>query len=401
MKFKYKAVDKVGQIMHGGIEALSETEAINLIQGKSLRLIQLDLDEDTPKDITISFLEPKVKTADLTVFCKQLSTMLNAGIPVSRALDILASQTTNKTMKQALTQVSSHIKQGMTLSKAMRRFRKIFPPLLLNMVESGELTGKLDEVLARMQVHYEKENRINSKIKGAMIYPIVLTTLTVAVMIVMLTFVMPMFADIFSASTLPLPTRIMLGASDILRNYWYIIIAAVAAFVYGFKMFKKSKEGRRIYDNALLTLPIIGKLMSTIITARFTRTLSTLLSSGVSIIKALESATEITNNVIVMKDMSGVINNVKKGVALSALLKRVQTFPPMMVSMLSIGEETGAIDDMLSKTADFYDDELEVALSKLVALLEPLMIVVMGVGIGGIVIAMYLPMFDMFNNIQM
>jgi type IV pilus assembly protein PilC len=220
-------------------------------------------------------------------------------------------------------------------------------------------------------------------------------------MIIMLTFVMPMFADIFSASTLPLPTRIMLGASNALRNYWFIFIAATAAFFYGFNAFKRSKEGLRFYDNAILNLPVVGKLMSTIITASFTRTLSTLLSSGVSIIKALESATEITNNVVVMKDMAGVINNVKKGVALSALLKRVKTFPPMMVSMLSIGEETGAIDDMLSKTADFYDDELEVSLGKLVSLLEPLMIVVMGVGIGGIVIAMYLPMFDMFNNIQL
>lgn len=337
------------------------------------------------------------------MFCKQLSTMLRAGVPISRALDIQVSQTVNKTLRDVLLQVSSNIKQGAPLSKAMKQFPKIFPVLLLNMIEAGELTGKLDDVLARMYVHYAKENKINNKIRGAMIYPIVLACLMTGVMIVMLTFVLPMFSEMFasSESKLPLPTRIMLGLSDALRNYWYIFIAAAAVLIYGFKRFIGTRDGKRVFDKAKLRLPVLKGLIAQIITARFTRTLSTLLASGVSIIKALESATEITNNAVVMDAMAGVIDDVQKGIPVSALLKRVPVFPPMMVSMINVGEETGAVDEMLSKTADYYDEELETAIGKLVALLEPLMIVFMGVGIGAILLAMYLPMFDMFNKIQL
>jgi len=403
LEFKYKALDVNGSILNNTITADSESEAISIIRGRQLRLIQLDKEEEKGKDIELPFLKPKVKTADLTMFCKQLSTMLSAGVPVNRALDIQANQTVNKTLKEALLKASSYIKQGMPLSKAMKQFPDVFPVLLLNMVEAGELTGKLDEVLARMYVHYAKENKINSKMKGAMIYPIVLAILTVSVMILMLTLVMPMFAEMFSSSDapLPLPTRIMLNISYVLRNYWYIIIAVTAGLIYGIRRFIKTKDGRHMYDSAKLKLPVVKGLMAQIITARFTRTLSTLLASGISIIKALESATEITNNVIVMNAMTGVINDVKKGVSVSSLLKRIPIFPPMMVSMLSVGEETGAVDEMLSRTADYYDEELESAIGKLVSLLEPLMIVFMGLGIGAIVIAMYLPMFGMYDTMKM
>jgi type IV pilus assembly protein PilC len=387
----------------GTMAAASESEIISIIRGRQQRIIQLDLEQEKAKDVELPFLKEKVKVADLTMFCKQLSTMLKAGVPVNRALDIQTNQTVNKTLKDALTQVSYSIKQGLPLSKAMRQFPDIFPVLLLNMIEAGELTGKLDEVLARMYVHYAKENKINSKMKGAMIYPIVLACLTVAVMVLMLTVVMPMFSEMFSSSDspLPLPTRIMLGLSNSLRNYWYVYIAVVSGAIYGFKQFVATKGGRRVFDSVKLNLPVVKGLMAQIITARFTRTLSTLLASGVSIIKALESATEITNNVIVMGEMGGVINEVKKGIPVSSLLRRVSVFPPMMVSMLSIGEETGAVDDMLAKTADYYDEELESAIGKLVSLLEPAMILFMGVAIGLVVLAMYLPMFDMFGNMKL
>ncbi|MDR1560174.1 MAG: type II secretion system F family protein [Clostridiales bacterium] len=403
MNFKFKSVDNNGRMYSGTMAAASESEIISIIRGRQQRIIQLDLEQEKAKDVELPFLKEKVKVADLTMFCKQLSTMLKAGVPVNRALDIQTNQTVNKTLKDALTQVSYSIKQGLPLSKAMRQFPDIFPVLLLNMIEAGELTGKLDEVLARMYVHYAKENKINSKMKGAMIYPIVLACLTVAVMVLMLTVVMPMFSEMFSSSDspLPLPTRIMLGLSNSLRNYWYVYIAVVSGAIYGFKQFVATKGGRRVFDSVKLNLPVVKGLMAQIITARFTRTLSTLLASGVSIIKALESATEITNNVIVMGEMGGVINEVKKGIPVSSLLRRVSVFPPMMVSMLSIGEETGAVDDMLAKTADYYDEELESAIGKLVSLLEPAMILFMGVAIGLVVLAMYLPMFDMFGNMKL
>ncbi|MDR1640106.1 MAG: type II secretion system F family protein [Clostridiales bacterium] len=400
MNFKYKAVDASGQILIGALTATSESEAINLVRGRKLRLIQLDVEDDKPKDIEIPFFQAKVKISDISMFCKQLSTMLKAGVPLSRALDIQTAQTVNKVLMNAIVQVSSYIKQGMPLSKAMRQFPNIFPLLLLNMIEAGELTGKLDEVLASMHVHYDKENKLNNRIQGAMIYPMVLGGLTIGIVILMLTFVMPMFASMFTSIELPLPTRILLGLSDSLRGFWYIYIIVIVGLIIGFRMFVQSNGGRHVYDQIKLSIPKIKGLMISIVTARFTRTLSTLLSSGISIIKALESSAEITNNVIVIDSMAGVINDVKKGVSLSSLLRKSQIFPPMMVSMLSVGEETGSIDEMLSKTADYYDEELDTALSRLVALLEPMMILFMGVAVGLIVVAMYLPMFEMFNAME-
>jgi len=403
LDFKYRALDASGQMLSGVIAAGSESEAISLIRGRNQRLIQLMAEEPKAKDIELPFLAPKVKLVDLTMFCKQLSTMLGAGVPVNRALDIQIAQTVNKKLKDTLQKVSSSIKQGMPLSKAMRQFPEDFPPLMLNMIEAGELTGKLDEVLARLYVNYAKENAINKKVCNAMIYPMLLGFLTLAVMILMLTVVLPMFADMFSSSggALPLPTRIMMAISDSLRNYWYIYIAVIGSAVFLLKWYVKTTDGRYNFDQIKLTAPIISGLMKEIITARFTRTLSTLLGSGISIIKALESATEITNNMVVSESMVSVINDVKKGMSVSSLLKRVPVFPPMMLSMVSVGEETGALDDMLEKTADYYDEELESAIAKMVALIEPVMIVFMGVGIGAIVIAMYLPMFSMYSNMKM
>jgi len=396
-------LDANGQILNGAISAGNESEAISLIRGRNHRLIQLDAEEEKGKDLEIPFLKPKVKTADLTVFCKQLSTMLAAGVPVNRALDIQISQTLNKKLKATLQKISSYIKQGMPLSRAMRQFPEDFPVLLLSMVESGEQTGKLDEVLARLYVHYANDNKINHKIKSAMMYPMVLGILTVAVMILMLTVVMPMFSEMFASAggTLPLPTRVMLALSHSLRNYWYVFIIVIVSAVALFKWFVKTKDGRHLFDAVKLRTPIVGGLMAQIITARFTRTLSTLLASGISIIKALESATEITNNVLVMEMMSGIINDVKKGLSVSSLLKRAPIFPAMMLSMISVGEETGALDDMLEKTADYYDEELETAVGRLVSLLEPLMVVFMGIAIGGVLLAMYLPMFSMFQNMNL
>ena len=386
----------------GIISANSEAEVIGMI--RSRKLTPVNIESEAAKgsmDINIGIFKQKVKAVDLTMFCKQLSTMMKAGIPLNRAIDIQIAQTDNKTMQNALLYASAQIKQGASFSKAMKQFPKVFPVLLVNMVEAGEMTGQLDDVLARMYVHYYKENKINNKIKGAMIYPIVLCVLTVALIVGMLTFVMPMFADLFASGggELPIPTRIMLGLSNAIRGYWYIFIAVIIAVVIGVRYTMRTTEGRLFFDKMKITFPVIRKPMCQIITSRFARTLSSLLTSGISIIKALESATEITNNHVIINQMNDVINDVKKGVALSSLLKKVPIFPPMMVSMVNIGEETGSIDDLLQKTADYYDEELESALARLVALLEPAMIVFMGISIGMIVISMLLPMFEMFNYV--
>ena len=400
MEFKYKAVDTEGRMINSTIEATSEAEAINFIRGRNQQVIEIEQEGRKGKDIQL--LKKKVKLNDMTVFCKQLATMLNAGIPLSRALEIQTVQTENPVLKETLAQVTSYIKQGMPLSKSMRKFPNVFPRLLLNMIEAGEITGKIDETLDRMSLHYAKENRIAGKIKGAMMYPVVLTGLTVAVILLMLILVLPMFMDMFGSAGADLPglTQLLIDISFSLQSFWYVYILIIGGTIFGLKRFINTEAGRELWDSLMLKLPIIKGLMPQIITARFTRTLSTLLASGISIVKSLESATETTNNVIVINEMSTVINDVKKGHSVSSLLKRVSVFPPMMISMLSVGEETGAIDEMLEKTADYYDEVLEAAMSRMVALLEPLMIVVMGGSIGVILIAMYLPMFSMFDAMQ-
>ena len=404
MEYNYKALDPSGKTIAGSMSAINEAEVVEFLRSKNHRPVSVAVNAEKAKELhldSIGFLAQKVKAVHLTMFCKQLSTMLIAGIPLNRALDIQCAQTENKTLKTAVYNCSQQIKQGIALSRAMKQQPTVFPVLLINMVEAGEMTGQLDTVLSRMYVHYDKENKINNKIKGAMVYPMVLGFLTVVLIIGMLTFVLPTFTGLFEGSGGELPglTQGLIDLSDILRNYWYIILGVVIGIVAALRTIMKTRDGKMFFDGLKLKLPVIKKPMAQIITSRFTRTLSTLLTSGISIIKALESATEITNNLVVIEAMDTVISDVKKGTALSSLLRKVPVFPTMMVSMVSIGEETGAIDDLLAKTADYYDEELEVAMSRLVALLEPIMILVMGVSIGFIVVAMLLPMFSMFEHV--
>lgn len=401
--FQYKAVDTNGRIIESTVEAKSEDEAVKLLRTRDLNIINLKQMEIKSKDIgEISLFAEKVKTPDIMVFCRQLSTMLNAGLPLDRGLGILVEQTTNKILKSATANVLNQIKQGVPFSKGMRSFPNVFPELLVNMVESGELTGKLDEVLGRMAIHYQKENRINSKVKGALIYPAVLACITIVAVIIMLVFVMPMFTSVFEqgGTELPLPTRILLGFSDSLIAYWWAYISVIAILIISIHMYGKTDDGKRVFAAMNFRIPIAKGSIKMIVTARFTRTLSTLLASGVPIVRSLESAAETTSNILIVDDMKVVIEGIKKGISLASLLRKISAFPPMMVSMISVGEETGDLDGMLEKTADFYDEELEAAMSRLVSLLEPVMILIMGGTIGFIVIAMLLPMFDLVGAVQ-
>lgn len=277
----------------------------------------------------------------------------------------------------------------------------MFPHLLVSMVEAGELTGNLDEILKRMSEHYEKENRINSKIKGAMVYPIILSIVAIGVVIFLLIFIMPTFIGLFTSSgiALPLPTRILLSFSYFIKKFWYLFLILISIVGFLLKNLMNIDSGKRAFDRLLFKLPIIGGSITNIITSRFTRTLSSLLSSGIPIIPSLEAAANVTNNMVVKDGIERVVYDIKKGISLAKLLKDMKVFPPMMISMVSIGEESGSLDEMLSKTADFYDEELETAIQKMVSMLEPLMIIVMSIIIGFIVIAMILPMFEMVLTI--
>jgi type IV pilus assembly protein PilC len=400
--FQYKIIDINGEIHEGAHEAESKLEMLKTIRSRGEKPIRVEEKVDKGGvEVDAHLFSRNPNTKDLIIFCRQLYTMLNAGMPLISALEVLIKQSENLKLKDALKDITSNVKKGEMLSEAMQRFNKYFPPLLISMIQAGEMTGTLDDVLKKMAEHFDKENKINSKIKRAMIYPVILIILAVSAVVFLLTFVLPVVIGMFEGTgvPLPLPTRIVLALSNALQTRWYLFLGGLILIITGYKSFVRSKRGKRMKDNILLHMPFIKKPIKKIITSRFTRTLSTLLSSGIPILKALETSADVTNNEILIEGITGVSENIKKGDSLSALLDKLEIFPKMTVSMIHIGEESGAIEEMLEKTADYYDDELEASLEKLVAIIEPLGILVMGLVIGFIVIAMMLPMFDMFKTL--
>lgn len=400
--FQTKELDARNHVVNSVYKADSKTEVEKMIRAKGHRPIRIQNEGEKGTELSnLTIFSQKVKSKDLAVFCKQLFTMLYAGMPLISALEVLYSQAENKTLQQAVKAMVLQVQKGDILSVAMKAHPKIFPTLLISMVESGELTGNLDGVLERMAEHYTKENRIQSKVKSAMVYPSVLAVLAVSVVTFLIVFIMPTFVGMFESSGVPLPgpTRFLLGISNGIRDYWYLVIAVISVLAIIISRVVKSKEGKRAFDKLKLSLPGIKGPISKIATSRFTRTLSTLLGSGIPIIQALDAAAIVTGNAIVIEGLAQVSEDIKKGDRLSLLLKKVGVFPPMVISMVSIGEESGAMEEMLEKTADYFDEELDAAIQKLITLIEPVMLLSMAVVIGFIVISMMLPMFDMFQTI--
>lgn len=398
-----KEIDSSGKILQTTYKGESREEIMNMIKSKGNTPIKIEEEEAKGQDIgSITLFEKKVKAKDIAIFCKQLFTMLHSGMPLINALDVLYHQSEHKTIQKAVKEMTLQVQKGDILSTSMKKHSKVFPSLLISMVESGELTGNLDGVLERMSIHYTKENKINTKIKGAMVYPAILSGLVVVVVIFMITFILPTFTGMFESSGVPLPgpTRFLLGISDSIRAYWYVYVLVIGGLVFVIRRFVKSTDGKRAFDRMTFKIPGIKKQIAMIATSRFTRTLATLLASGIPIIQALETAASVTTNMVVIDGMAQVTEDIKKGATLSSLLKKIGVFPPMMVSMVGIGEESGALEDMLDRAADYYDEELETAIQRLVQMLEPLMIVIMAVVVGFIVISMILPMFDMLKTVQ-
>lgn len=399
--YKYKAISENGQIIEGYHQAQSETEVVAML--KNNKYIPMNIEEETATDIKDTGLfEKKITKKDMAVFCRQFYTMLNAGIGVVEALDILEQQTENKTLKKTIGIVYEDVQKGMALSEAMERHKKIFPSLLINMVEAGEVSGNLDVIMERMAIHFEKEFNIENKVKGALIYPIVLSIVSIAVVIFLLTSVMPTFIGMFESSgtMLPGPTLALLAISNWLTEYWYLFIGIILIFILGIKLFGKSGEGRKFFDGLKIKLPGIKNMNIKIITSRFTRTLSTLLSSGIPLLQALDVVSRVVENKVVGDEIQLAQEDIRKGVPMSKAIKDIGLFPPMVDSMIKIGEESGALDDILYKTADFYDEEVEASMQKMTTLLEPILIVFMAVVIGFIVISMAMPMFDMVNTMD-
>ncbi|MCF6460066.1 type II secretion system F family protein [Clostridium sp. Cult3] len=398
--YKYKAVSKNGQALEGYYEAKSESDVLNMLKSNNYFPISIEIDEGS--EVKEDIFAKKVTKKDIAIFCRQFYTMLDAGISIINCLDILEKQTENKTLKNTIFTVHEDVQKGMTLSEGMGKHEGIFPLLLINMVEAGEVSGNLDRIMERMAIHYEKENKIENKVKNAFVYPVVLSIVAIAVVIFLLTVVMPSFIGMFetSGTMLPGPTRTLLAISDWLTKYWYIFIAIVVLLLFGIISLGKTEEGKSFFDNIKLKTPGIKKINIKIITSRFTRTLSTLLSSGVPLLQALDVVGRVVGNKIVAEKLKIAEEDIRKGIPLSRTIKDMGLFPPMVDSMIKIGEESGALDEILYKTADFYDEEVETSLERMTTMLEPILIIFMAVVIGFIVIAMAMPMFEMVNTIE-
>ncbi len=382
------------------VDAPNRTDAVNRIRLKG-KPISVEEKVMGSKEIVL-FQSKKIKLKDISLFCKQMSVMLESGIPLNNAVDILEQQATSKNLKSSLKIVSKSLKEGSQLSKAMLDQEGMFPDLLIRMVQAGEKTGKLDEVLEKMSEHYTKELKTSRQIQGAMIYPAVLAFLAVAAVLALLYVVIPSFSGIFEQSgmAMPLPTRIVLAASNFVRSSWYILFGVTGILVFLFLRYRSTEAGRYQLDRLKLNLPVIKGPMQKIVTARFASTLAILTSAGIPLVEAIESAAATTNNAVVIEKMKIANEGLQKGERLTGMITATGLFPPMMLSMVKIGEESGSLESMLVKTSDYYEEELETAIKQLLSLLEPAMIIVMGVIIGGIVASVMLPMFELAHAVD-
>jgi len=344
----------------------------------------------------------KVKLKEIAVFSRQFATMVNSGLPILRALTILADQTSNAELAKVLVSVRNDVEQGASLSSAMAKHPRVFNDLYIAMVRSGETGGMLDDVMLRLAALLEREVHLRQKIKSAMTYPVAVVALVVLIMAAMLLFVVPQFKSIYGqlGGTLPLPTRVLLAMSDAVKKYWYMLIAGSFAFSFLFKRYKKTEAGRATIDAFKLRVPVFGSLFHKTALSRFSSTAGMLLKSGVPILQALDIVADTVNNRVMSKAVVDVQSSVREGESIAKPLSKHGVFPPMVVQMLAVGEETGQIDTMLDKVATFYDNEVEASVDALTSLIEPLLIAFIGGAVGAAVIALYMPMFNIIKLIQ-
>jgi type IV pilus assembly protein PilC len=398
--FEYTAKNSAsGQILKGTLDVPTRDEVIAFIRKNRMILVSV---REAPTQVRMPAFRKGVSTRDIVIFTRQFATMINAGLPLVQSLTILSAQTENKTLKEITKAVVYDVEAGNTLADALRKHPKAFTDLYVNMVAAGEAGGILDTILLRLATFLEKNDALVRKVKGAMVYPGVIMSVAVIAVSVLLIFVIPTFSSMFASfnMTLPLPTRIVIGASHLLLRFWWLIIIVLVVGLWSFRSYYRTPGGRKTVDGGLLRAPIIGDLLRKSAVSRFTRTLGTLISSGVSILDGLEITAKTAGNRVIHDAVMQSRQSIAGGETIAGPLQASAVFPPMVISMISVGEQTGGLDDMLTKIADFYDAEVDVAVSALLSLMEPIMIVVLGIIVGGMVVAMYLPIFDMVNAVQ-
>lgn len=396
-QYSYQVVDRNGKQKKGTVEAPNQEKAKEKLKQEGFNV--LSIDEKAAKS---SGRKKKVKNKDLAVFCKQFSSVLRAGVPIISALDMMAEQMDNKSLKDALREAQAHVQKGGTLADALKLNQKIFPPIMYNMVAAGESSGNMEICFERLATQFEKDGHIQSKIKGAMTYPIVILVVVIAVVVMMLVMVIPTFAQMFAdmGTSLPAATQMLVNFSDFMVAKWYIVLAIVAAIVFAFKLFKASEVGQNLLARAAIKMPIVSNLTIKSAAASFSRTFATLLASGISLIDAVEQTAKVIKNKLIREELMQCKVQVAKGVPLSKPIRDMDIFPLMLPQMMHIGEETGNIEEMMSKVADYFEEEVDTAVDALTAMLEPLIIVVMAVVVGGMVLAIYSPILSMYDAVD-
>jgi type IV pilus assembly protein PilC len=402
--FQYKVKDKTGKLVEGSLEA--ENQQLVVSKLRSMGYVPIEIQQQggvkVNKELKLPGLSDRISLKEVAVFSRQFATMINSGLSLLRSLYILAEQTENKALASVVNQVRMDVEKGSSLSQALAKHPKAFNRLYVSMVRAGEIGGALDSVLLRLADTIEKQVELRRKVKSAMTYPVVVAALVLVIVTAMLLFVIPMFENIYKelGGSLPAPTQFLINISKVIRKWWWAIFILEIGGAIFFKRWINSEEGRKKWDAIKLKVPVFGKLVRKTALARFSRTLSALVRSGVPILESLDIVAETSGNNVVAEAVWDTQTAVKNGEPLSKRLEDHPVFPPMVVQMMAVGEETGALDEMLDKIADFYDQEVEATVDALTSLIEPILIVVMGVCVGGMIISLYLPMFNVIKLIK-
>ena len=398
--FLWAGKNRKGDTQKGEMEASTEEAVLANLKRMKIEPTKV---KKKPKDLfeNVAFLQPKVKDRDIILFARQFSTMIDAGLPIIQCLDILYSQQENATFKKMLRSIKDDVESGATLAEALKKFPDEFDDLFVNMIAAGEAGGILDTILRRLSTYMEKAARLKSKVKGAMTYPIVTLIIAGVVLAVILVFVIPVFEEMFAdmGGQLPAFTQMVVKVSDFTKKNVIYIVVGLILFIFAFKKFHSTEKGRAFIDKNLLRLPVFGDLIRKVAVSKFTRTMGTMLSSGVAILEALEIVAKTAGNKTIEQAVYTVRSDIAEGRTMADPLIESGVFPSMVCQMIAVGESTGALDAMLEKIAEFYDEEVDQAVENLTALIEPFMLVFLGVTIGGLVIAMYLPVFKMASNL--
>jgi type IV pilus assembly protein PilC len=403
--FAYVGRTRSGAVKKGELSAKTRDEAVDQLRKQSVVVTSLEEKKGGGFDLSKISLGSGLTDKDLVVFTRQFGTMINAGLPLVQCLEILSTQSENKVLRETIGEVKIQVEAGSTFSDALRRHPKVFDDLYVNLVHAGEVGGLLDTILSRLAKYIEKAMKLKGQIKSAMVYPATIMGVAVAVIAILMIFVIPIFAKMFlelsgGKVALPGPTQLVIDISDFFVAYWYVIVGAIVGIVFGIKKYRGTVQGRMVIDKLLLRLPVVGDLIRKASVAKFTRTLGTLLSSGVPLLDGMTICAKTSGNKVIEETLINARQSISGGKTIADPLAASGVFPKMVTHMIAVGESTGALDAMLGKIADFYEDEVDQAVASLTSLLEPMMMVFLGIVIGFIVIAMYLPIFKMASAIE-